>query len=89
MSYIPRDQLLVRGVYEVRGRNLISAVWTGTLFLGERIKFGESFIDSEYHCDDGTSLSTVKPLHLIGRLHESIPLSIGHPLIDALRKMEA
>ncbi|AEJ94913.1 hypothetical protein SEA_TYKE_54 [Mycobacterium phage Tyke] len=61
-TYIPRDDLVVGAVYELRSRNLVAGVWTGRGFIGIREKFGEEYLFTEYHYDDGPLFGTVRPV---------------------------
>lgn len=39
------DEMIPRGVYRLRGRNLDIGVWDGENWIGVREKFGDEFLD--------------------------------------------
>jgi len=59
---IPKDELEVGAIYRVDGRNLDLAFWNGVGFEGVRRKFGQHYIDTEFHYDDGAPNGTCIPL---------------------------
>lgn len=61
-NYIHKESLVVGAAYKVAARNFQFALWDGKKFAGVRNKFGQNFIDYEYHWDDGPPYGTVKPL---------------------------
>ena len=77
-TIIPSEELVERGVYFVRSRNLVAAVWDGhikpTGFIGIREKFGNRYLFKEFHWDDGPPYGTVKPIELIATVPEEIEL---------------
>lgn len=64
-EHIKKEDLLQGEAYMVNARNFSSAIWTGESFAGLRFKFGDYFIDHEYHWDDGPPHGTVKPIRLL------------------------
>jgi len=62
MDYLTKEQLIVGKAYAVDGRNFNIAIWDGKKFHGVRYKFGDKFVDEEYHWDDGPPFGTVKPI---------------------------
>lgn len=72
------SELLPRRVYELRSRNLVLGVWDPTAcgFVGIREKFGNEFLDTEYHWDVSDTFGTARPVHLLTDLviPEDIPL---------------
>lgn len=57
-----------RRVYKIHSRNLLLGVFDATClgFIGIREKFGELFLFTEYHWDNGPPHGTVKPLEDTG-----------------------
>lgn len=47
-TYLPVEDLKVRGVYELYSRNIFWGVFDGDGFVGLREKFGNWLIDKEY-----------------------------------------
>jgi len=72
--YIKKPDLIVRGIYKLKARNLVTGVWDGKAFLGSRSKFDSTFVDSEFHWDDDHGCATVQPKTLIGMLDVSVAL---------------
>lgn len=60
MSYptVNPEEMIVRGIYRLRSRNLRAGVWDGHVFIGLREKFGELRLDSEQPNTEG-ALGTV------------------------------
>ena len=48
-SVIKKEDLVVGRDYDGDGRNIGVAVWIDKVFTGLRYKFGDRFIDEEYH----------------------------------------
>lgn len=65
-----------RGLYRIDARNFSLGVYNGVSkgFYGLRYKFGNTFIDEEFHWDTGAPHGTAKPLEA---LPESLPESIA------------
>jgi hypothetical protein len=60
--YLTVDQLDEGKAYSVVARNFSIAIWTGKTFVGLRYKLGGSFMDHEYHWDEGPPHGTDKPI---------------------------
>ena len=61
-EWIKKEDMKVGALYECKARNFTIGKWDGDKFEYERTKFGMTFIDHEYHYDDGAPYGTVKPL---------------------------
>jgi hypothetical protein len=68
-EYIKKEDLVEGQLYETHGRNLGIGMWKkldngwkeyGFVYL--RTKFGQQFLDVEYHWDEGAPFGTVKPV---------------------------
>lgn len=85
-KYIPLSECVNKGIYKIHSRNLEYGVYNAKQmgFIGIRTKFGNRFLDMEYHWDYGQGpYGTVKPLELIGHLPKSIaPVEYFPGLID-------
>lgn len=62
-NILKKDKLESGKAYAVRARNFNIAIWTGETFRGLRFKFGQPYMSSEHHYDDGEPFGTVKPLY--------------------------
>ncbi|RDJ35156.1 MAG: hypothetical protein DWQ19_10000 [Crenarchaeota archaeon] len=71
MSYLSIEQCKDRHLYRIFSRNLVIGVFNSVNdgFIGIRYKFGEEYLDTEYHWDAG---GTVKPQEEIGILPDDI-----------------
>lgn len=73
--YLKKEELEEYCAYACNGRNIAIGIWFKGRMYGLRYKFGETFVDSENHYDDGAeNFGTLKPLFkltssLSGRLH--------------------
>jgi hypothetical protein len=65
VKYIAKPDLIVGRKYRCLARNFDIGVWNGTAFDYLRTKFGQKFMDIEFHYDDGPPYGTVRPLELI------------------------
>lgn len=65
MNYIPKNDLETGASYVCNARNFDVGIWNGESFDYTRKKFGEYFMDKEYHWDDGAPYGTAKPLYKI------------------------
>jgi hypothetical protein len=63
---IHKEDLKIGAAYKGEGRNFNVAIWTGDKFAGLRYKYGEYFMDEEYHWDDEAPFGTFKPLWGLG-----------------------
>lgn len=65
---IPMDQLIHRRVYKLYSRNLVVGVWNEDVkgFAGIREKFGDRFIFTEYHWDNGAPNGTAHGIEDLG-----------------------
>lgn len=57
--------LVENGVYLVDSRNFKVAIYRDEAFHGIRHKFGQKFMDREFHWDTGAPFGTVKPIELL------------------------
>ena len=64
-KWIPKEDLIPETEYLCYARNFEYGVWDGTKFIYVRSKFGSTFLDTEFHWDDGAPYGTVKPLTAI------------------------
>lgn len=76
--WLPLDQCEDRGVYKLWARNLRVGVYNAKRkgFIGIRNKWGERFLDMEFHWDHDY-YPTAKPLEKIGMLPEGIEVDEG------------
>lgn len=63
--YIPKNELIEGKNYICHARNFTVGQWNGKVFLYIREKFGDTFLDSEEHWDEGPPHGTVFPIKLI------------------------
>ena len=68
-SWIKKKDMQEYCMYRVNARNFTIGIWFDGKMYGIREKYGETFIDSEMHYDDGAPYGTCKPLEKL-----SIPL---------------
>lgn len=74
-EYIPLSGCVTRGIYRLLSRNLAVGVYDGDGgFIGIRTKFGERYLFTEHHWDQGAPFGTVRPLGLLGALDENVEL---------------
>jgi hypothetical protein len=70
---IPQEEMVERGVYTLKSRNLVVGVWNGASgFIGIRLKFRSEYLFTEYHYDQGAPYGTAKPQVLLGVLPKGI-----------------
>ena len=62
IDYIKKEDLIIGQSYYCDARNFTIGVWNGKGFEYNRQKFNTTYLDVEYHYDDGTPHGTVKPL---------------------------
>lgn len=65
-EYITKDELVPGEAYEVDARSFKVAIWDGEQFHGLRRKFSLTFMDTEFHWDNGPPHGTVKPIRKLG-----------------------
>ena len=67
MELIPMDDLVDRGVYAIRSRNLSTGVWDAERkgFIGIREKFGSHYLFMEYHYDYDPHIGTVSQMEFL------------------------
>lgn len=71
---------VVRGVYRVTARNVTIGVFCGNgAFVGIRTKFGDRYLDVEYHRDYSTRHGTVRPLVCLAMLPAEIAIEDWAP----------
>lgn len=74
---IPKTECKDRRLYRIRSRNLTFGIYhadTGG-FMGLRHKFGDTYLFTEYHYDNGAPYGTVNP---IKDLEADLPAEIGN-----------
>lgn len=81
---IPLTECVARRIYKLHSRNLKVGVFNGEAFIGIRTKFGNKFLDKEYHCD--YECGTAKPLEEIGELPVEI-LLLDDPVYCSFKKI--
>lgn len=76
-------------IYKLHSRNLVLGVFNSesASFVGIREKFGDRFLDSELHWDNGPPFGTAKPKAEIGKIPDGFEVSthLG-PTIDIATK---
>lgn len=73
-DYIPLEKCKKGYVYKIHSRNLSYGVYDGNEgFIGIREKFGDRYLFTEYHYDQGAPYGTVKPFEEICELPSDIP----------------
>lgn len=87
-AYIPVAECRRRHVYRLRSRNLAFGVFAPEKdngFIGIREKFGNRFLFTEHHWDNGPPYGTAKPVEDLGplrderiRLWEAMPTTCGY-----------
>jgi hypothetical protein len=66
-NYISLDQCIKGNLYRIDSRNLILGIFDGkTGFIGIRAKFGNKYLFTEYHWDQGPPFGTVQPKEDLG-----------------------
>jgi hypothetical protein len=95
---IPIDRCVKGGIYRISSRNLRFGVYDGKGgFIGVREKFGDRYLFTEFHYDQGAPHGTVTPLKRTGRIPEGMEVldhievikrecSCGHPSARHERK---
>lgn len=74
-NYIPLTACIAGHIYKIHSRNLIIGVYDGKEgFIGIREKFGQEYLFTEYHHDQGAPYGTVFPEKEIGTLPEGYGL---------------
>ena len=63
---IPVEELVPGCAYGGCGRNFDVAIWDGRTFHGARQKFGNYFMDDEFHWDTDDRYGTFQPLRMLG-----------------------
>ena len=82
MKYIKLENLIVGAVYIVEARNFSLALWDGEAFHGIRNKFGQNFVDKEFHWDSDPRYGTAKPIECLmdeKEAEDRIKMLAGHP----------
>jgi hypothetical protein len=70
---VPMNECKARFLYKIYSRNLEYGVYDGKGgFIGIRIKFGNRYLDTEYHYDTGAPYGTVRPDKEIEEIPEDI-----------------
>lgn len=64
---IPVQECIDRGTYIIKGRNIVVGVFLRerNAFIGIRRKWGNVFLDEEFHYDNGLPYGTVEPLKFV------------------------
>lgn len=99
-DWIPMPELVPRGIYYLRSRNLISGAWNPATrgFIGIREKFDSRYLFTEYHHDADPVVGTARPVEQVGTLAPHVVLAerVGEgdarrpnqPLLLALEQYE-
>lgn len=75
-NYIRLDQCKNGYLYNIDSRNLELGVYDGNQgFIGIRTKFGNRYLSTEYHYDQGAPHGTVFPLEELERIPLGIQIS--------------
>ena len=63
MNYIKIEDCIDHGLYQINSRNLTFGVYRAECkgFTGIREKFGNQYLDTEFHFDTGSPFGTVTP----------------------------
>lgn len=61
-EWIKKEDMQDFCMYKVNARNFSVGIWFNGKMYGLREKFGEMFVDTECHYDDGAPHGTCKPL---------------------------
>ena len=64
-TYLKKEELEKGATYVCDARNFVEGTWDGEAFVYTRFKFGDEFLDTEQHWDDGAPHGTVKPFEKI------------------------
>ena len=66
-EYIPLEDCQDGFLYEIKARNFSFGVFCAKTkgFIGIRNKFGNEFLDEEFHWDTGAPFGTAKPIRMI------------------------
>lgn len=65
VGFIPKENMIVGKWYVCNAINFSVGRWTGNSFEYIRTKWGDKFLDKEFHWDDGAPHGTAKPYKLI------------------------
>jgi len=84
MNYLSLDQCRDRYLYRLRSRNLSVGVYNAQTkgFTGIRQKFGDEFLDTEYHWDTGAPHGTACPIEELKPLPSDIELKESLGSVD-------
>jgi hypothetical protein len=95
-NYIPLSDCTHRGIYRLGSRNLSLGVFNkpSNGFIGIREKFGDLYLFTEYHWDNGPPFGTACPYEFVGTLPDDIEVretvdtfdSVTRRLVDFDRK---
>jgi len=89
MEYITIQKCQRGTVYKLSSRNLHYGVYDGDEgFIGIRQKFGDFFLFTEYHYDQGAPFGTAKPLKEVTQLPEGITIDSDFELFTWLQQLE-
>ena len=85
---IPLNECKNGYIYKLNSRNLSKGVFCEKSqgFTGIREKFGDRYLDTEYHWDTGAPHGTAHALEEIGKLPDDIPIKEILGTIDRLSK---
>ncbi len=73
-DFVPMSKCKKGFLYRIHSRNLSFGVYDGEGgFVGIRVKFGQSYLFTEFHWDRGAPYGTVKPLEEVCPLPSDIP----------------
>jgi hypothetical protein len=83
IEHLPIEQMRYGHLYRLASRNLACGVWDGRGgFVGVREKFGQLFLDVEYHWDQGAPYGTAHPLEDLGAMPRRLDAATHYPPID-------
>lgn len=72
---IPLDQMKTGHSYAIVARNASFGIWDGEGFLVKRLKFRDTFIDTELHYDSDDHYGTAVPIELIEKVNFDLNLT--------------
>lgn len=79
MTCIPKAECKDRQLYKIFSRNLTFGIYVAETggFIGLREKFGNTYLFTEYHRDNGAPFGTVAPKKALAVMPAEIPLHEG------------
>jgi hypothetical protein len=88
VDYIPLDQCKDRFLYQINSRNLSYGVYNeeNKGFVGIRNKFGEDYLFTEYHYNNGMPHGTVFPKKELTKIPDDLSIKVQLGTIDEKSK---